>query len=137
MKKAKTNKLALIISVILIAIFVISACDSPEPRILSTYYYTPGGPFSTNVNDEDPRRRIRCTIIFEVVDEQAIEELEDVTFKVRSSVLSVLGELTIPEITTHRDFEDISRRLIERINDDLPTDYELFKKAYFTDFALE
>ena len=137
MKKVSVNKLALVISVILIALFLISACDSPEPRILSTYYYTPGGPFVTNVNDEDPRRRIRCTIIFEVVDEQAVVELEDVTFKVRSSVLAVLGELTIAEITTHRDFDDISTRLIERINEDLPTEYELFKKAYFTDFGLE
>ena len=137
MKKASINKLALVISVILIAMFLISACDSEDPRILSSFYYTPGGPFSTNVNDEDPRRRIRCTIVFEVVDERAIEELEDVTFKVRSSVLAVLGELTIPEITTHRDFDDISQRLIDRINEDLPTDYELFKKAYFTDFALE
>ena len=137
MKKTVLNRLAIIVPLILIALFVISACDSPEPRILSSFYYTPGGPFSTNVNDEDPRRRIRCTIVFEVVDERAIEELEDVTFKVRSSVLEVLGELTIPEITTERDFEDISNRLIEKINEDLPTDYELFKKAYFTDFVLE
>ncbi|MCL2819598.1 MAG: flagellar basal body-associated FliL family protein [Oscillospiraceae bacterium] len=137
MKKSMLSKIAIIIPIILIALFVISACDSPEPRILTSFYYTPGGPFTTNVNDNDPRRRIRCTIVFEVVDERAIEELDEVVFKVRSSVLSVLGELTIPEITTHRDFEDISRRLIERINEDLPTDHDLFKQAYFTEFALE
>ena len=137
MKKSILNRLAMVIPLILIAMFVISACDSPEPRILVAHYWTPGGPFSTNVNDDDPRRRIRCTIVFEVVDEAAIAELEEVTFKVRSSVLAVLGELTIPEITTQRDFDDISYRLIERINEDLPTDYELFKKAYFTDFVLE
>jgi len=137
MNKTILKRLAVIIPIILIAMFLISACDSPEPRILTAYYYTPGTPFTTNVNDNDPRRRIRCTIVFEVVDERAIEELDDVTFKVRSSVLAVLGELTIPEITTQRDFDDISRRLIERINEDLPTDYELFKKAFFTDFVLE
>ena len=136
MKKTTIRKIVIVTSIILIAVFAVSACNSPEPRILTAHYYTPGGPFQTNVNDSDPRRQIRCTIIFEVVDEQAVTELEEVTFKVRSSVLSVLGELTIAEITTHRDFDDISRRLIERINEDLPTDYELFKKAYFTDFAL-
>jgi len=137
MKKTVLKRLAMVIPLILIALFVISACDSPEPRILVSHYWTPGGPFSTNVNDDDPRRRIRCTIVFEVVDEAAIAELEEVVFKVRSSVLAVLGELTIPEITTQRDFDDISYRLIERINDDLPTDYDLFKHAYFTDFILE
>jgi len=136
MNKATIRKLAVIVSLVLVAAFLVSACDAPEPRIRTSFYYTPGGPFQTNVNDEDPRRQIRCTIIFEVVDEQAIEDLEGVTFKVRSSVLSVLGELTIPEITTHRDFEDISQRLIDRINEELPTDEILFKKAYFTDFAL-
>ena len=136
MKKATISKIALIVSLILVAAFLVSACDAPEPRIRTAFYYTPGGPFQTNVNDEDPRRQIKCTIIFEVVDEKAVEELEGVTFKVRSAVLSVLGELTIPEITTRRNFEDLSQRLIDRINEELPTDEILFKKAYFTDFAL-
>jgi len=136
MKKTIFKRLAIVIPVILIAVFLISACDSPEPRIPAAHYFTPGGQFQTNVNDEDPRRQIRCTIVFEVVDEQAIVELEDVTFKVRNSVLSVLGELTIPEITTHRDLDAISQRLVDRINEDLPSSYELFLRAYFTDFAL-
>ena len=137
MKKATLSKLTLVISVILIALFLISACDSPEDRVPTSYFFTPGGPFSTNVNDEDPRRRIRCMIVFEVVDERAIEELDEVTFIVRNSVLSVLGELTIPEITTHRNLDDISQRLVDRINEDLQAPYELFIWAYFTDFALE
>ena len=137
MKKAKMNKLALVISLVLIAVFLVSACDSPEPRVHESHYFSPGGPFSTNVNDDDPRRRIRCTIVFEVVDERAVEELEEVTFKVRSSVLSVLGDLTIPEITTHRDQDAIAERLVERVNADLDLPYDLFLWAYFTDFALE
>jgi len=137
MKKASKNKLALVLSVILIAIFFISACDAPYQRIQDSYYFSPGGPFSTNVNDEDPRRRIRCSLIFEVVDERAIEELDEVSFIVRNSVIAVLGELTIPEITTHRDLDDISQRLVERINHDLNAPYDLFLWAYFTDFALE
>jgi len=137
MKKATFNKIAIVLSVILITVFLISACDSPVPRVQEKFFFSPGGPFSTNVNDEDPRRRIRCAIVFEVVDEAAIEELNEVTFIVRNSVLSILGELTIPEITTERDLDNISQRLVDRINEDLETSYELIVWAYFTDFALE
>jgi len=142
MKKRAINKLALIISILLISVFLVSACDSDDPRILVAHYYSPGAPFATNIaildkdGNPDPRRQIRCTIVFEVVDERAVEELEGVTFKVRSSVLALLGELTVEEITIHRDFEDLSKRLIERINNDLPTEYELIKKAFFTEFVL-
>ena len=142
MKKKALNKLALIISVLLIAVFLVSACGSEDPRILVAHYYSPGAPFATNVaivdkdGNPDPRRQIRCTIMFEVVDERAIAELEEVTFKVRSSVLAVLSELTVEEITINRDFNDLSQRLIDRINDDLPTEYDLFKRAYFTEFLL-
>jgi len=137
MKKAALKKLAIVISIVLVAVFLVAACDSPEPRIATSYYFTTGAPFSTNINDEqNPRLQVRCNIVFEVVDERAIEELDNVVFKVRNSVLSVLGELTIAEITTHRDLDAISQRLVDRINEDLPTTYELFLRAYFTEFAL-
>jgi len=137
MNKATYKKIAIIMSVILIAVFLVSACDSPEPRIATTHYFTAGGPFSTNINDADnPRLQIRCTIVFEVIDEQAIEELDQVVFKVRSSVLSVLGELTIADITTNRNFDRLSDRLIDRLNEDIPSSYSLFERAYFTDFSL-
>ena len=137
MKKATYKKLAIVISIILIAVFVIAACDSPEPRIATTHYYSAGGPFSTNISDEaNPRLQVRCTIVFEVIDEKAIEELDQVVFKVRSSVLSVLGELTISDITINRDFDALSQRLVDKLNEDIPSTYELFVRAYFTDFSL-
>ncbi|MDR2589969.1 MAG: flagellar basal body-associated FliL family protein [Oscillospiraceae bacterium] len=136
MKKATFNKLALVVSVILIAVFILSACDSPDPRIPIKYTFNPGGQFSTNVNDEDPRRQIRCTIIFEVVDEAAVDELTENSFVVRSAVLSVLAKLTIPEITTNSNLDAIAERLIEKVNEDLQSTYDLVIGAYFTDFAL-
>jgi flagellar basal body-associated protein FliL len=135
-KKATFNKLALVVSVILIAVFILSACDSPDPRIPIKYTFNPGGQFSTNVNDEDPRRQIRCTIIFEVVDEAAVDELTENSFVVRSAVLSVLAKLTIPEITTNSNLDAIAERLIEKVNEDLQSTYDLVIGAYFTDFAL-
>ena len=142
MKKTILKRLAIVIPVILITMFLISACDSPDPRIAAAHYFSAGGQFQTNVTvldkdgNPDPRRQIRCTIVFEVVDEQAVAELEEVTFKVRNSVLAVLGELTLEEITVNRDLDAISQRLVDRINEDLPTTYELFLRAFFTDFAL-
>jgi len=135
MRKAALNKIVIVISILLIAVFFVSACDSPEPRIPEAFYLN-AGVFQTNVNDDDPRRQVRCTIVFEVVDERALEELADVEFIMRNAVLSVLSELTIPEITKDRDFEDISQRIVDRVNEDMPSPYELFIRAYFTDFAL-
>ena len=136
MRKTVFMKLALVVTVLLIAMFLISACDSPEPRIPAAHYFSPGASFQTNVTDGDPRRQIRCSVVFEVVDEQAILELEDVTFKVRNSVLAVLGELTTDEIMEHRNLEAISQKLVDRINEDIPSSIPLFVRAFFTDFAL-
>ena len=136
MKKTTLNKVILIISIILIATFILSACDSPPPRIPEKFFFNPGGPFSTNVNDEDPRRQVRCSVVFEVVDEEAIDELTEVTFIVRNSVIAVLGELTIDEMTTQRDLDNIIERLIVRVNEDVNSAIDLVIGAYFTDFAL-
>ena len=136
MKKTTLNRLALVISLILIAAFMLSACDSPQPRVPEKFFFNPGGPFSTNVNDEDPRRQVRCSLVFEVIDEAAIEELTEITFIVRNSVIAVLGELTIPEITTARDLDDIINRLVDRVNEDVNSHIDLVIGAYFTDFAL-
>ena len=135
MKKSTIRKVALVLVIVLTATMVLSACDAPEPRIPVKHFFNPG-PFSTNVNDEDPRRQVRCTVIFEVVDEAAIEELNEVIFIVRNSVLAVLSELTIPEITVRRNFDDIAQRLIDRVNEDLSSNIPLVVAAYFTDFAL-
>ena len=136
MKKATLNRIVLIISIILIATFLLSACDSPPPRIPITHAYNPGAPFSTNFNYEDPRRQVRCAVIFEVIDESAVDELTEKNYVIRNAVLSVLGELTMPELTTHRDFDDIAERLVARANEDLGSHIDLIIGAYFTEFAL-
>ena len=137
MKKATMKKLAVVISIVLIATFLISACDSADhARIPTKYFFNPGGPFATNVNDEDPRRQVRCTIVFEVIDEAAIEELTEITFIVRNSVLAVLAQLTIAEMTTQKDLDDIIERLVDRVNEDINSNINLVVGGYFTDFAL-
>jgi len=135
-KKKLLTRLAPVISIVLLALFLISACDSAPPRIPVTHTFSPGPAFSTNFNDEDPRRQVRCVVIFEVIDEAAIAEVEANVFVVRNAVLSVLGELTMPEITTERNFDDISQRLVERVNEDLGSNIDLVVRAYFTEFAL-
>jgi len=142
MKKATFKKLAVLIPMILIIIFVISACDSPDPRITPAYYYSPGGPFQTNItvldrdDNPDPRRQLRCAIVFQVVDEAATVELEAVNFIIRDAVLQVLGALTMEEITVNRDLVLIAERLVERINEEINSNIDLIVSAYFTDFAI-
>ena len=136
LKKATVNKLALVLSVMLLAALFLSACDSPAQRIPTVYTFNAGGPFATNFNNEDPRRQVRCIVVFEVVDEKAVDELTEHTFVVRNSVLSVLGELTMEELTTHRDLEDISQRLVERVNADVRSNIDLIVGAYFTEFGI-
>jgi len=141
-KKTTISKVALILSIVLIASLLLSACDAPAPRITPSYFFNPGGPFQTNVTiidkdgNPDPRRQIRCAIIFEVVDEGAIEELGEVNFVVRNSVLQVLGELTIDEITVDRDLDSIILRIVDKVNEDLSSHVDLVLWGYFTDFAL-
>ena len=142
MKNTTLRRLTLIISILLIATFLVSACGEPYLRIPQAYYFSPGGPFSTNITvmdrdgNPDPRRQIRCTIVFEVIDEDAIEELDEVVFIIRNAVLQVLGELTIEEVTVNRDLDSISQRLVDRINEEISSYYDLVVWAYFTDFAL-
>ena len=142
MKKATLNRLAVVVSILLIAVFIVSACDSPDPRITPAYYYSPGGPFQTNIialdKDEnpDPRRQLRCAVVFQVIDEAAIEELEAVNFIIRDAVLQVLGALTMEEITVNRDLIILAERLVERINEEINSNIDLVVSAYFTDFAI-
>ncbi|MCL2628344.1 MAG: flagellar basal body-associated FliL family protein [Oscillospiraceae bacterium] len=131
------NRLIPIVAVLLLALFVLAACDSPDPRIASVVTYSPGGQFSTNFSwEQNQRAQVRCLITFTVVDERAIEELTDHNFVIRNSVLSVLGELTIEEITTERDLNSLAERIVARVNEDLGASVELITGAYFTEFGL-
>ena len=142
MKKTTLSKVAVVISIVLITAFIISACDSPPPRIVPAYYFSPGGPFQTNITafdrDEnpDPRRQLRCSLVFEVIDEDAIDELTEINFVVRNAVLHVMGELTMDEVTIHRDMDDLIQRIVDRVNEDINSHIDLVVWAYFTDFAI-
>ena len=142
MQKATLSKIALVILVVFAAVFIVSACDSPPPRIAHAYYFSPGAPFQTNItafdrdDNPDPRRQLRCSIVFEVVDEAAIEELGEVSFIVRNAILQVMGELTMEEITVHRDLDDLMQRFVDRINEDIRSNINLIVWGYFSEFAI-
>jgi len=135
MKKAKA-RLALLIPIILILAFVLSACDSQDPRLATVYTYNPGAAFSTNINDDDPRRSVRVVVVFEVIDEAAVTELTAHNFIIRDSVLRVLGSLTMAEVTTNKDLDRISLSLVEGVNEALGGRVDLIIGAYFTEFSL-
>jgi len=123
------------IPAVLIIALLMSACNKQLPRLPAVYTYNPGAVFTTNIKDEDPRRVVKCSIIFEVLDEKAVAELADYNFAIRNAVISVLGELTSYELTIGKDLEDISKRLVIKANEAIYGP-DLIIGAYFTDFAL-
>jgi len=134
--KAIFKKIVPLVSVVLAGMFLLAACESAPPRVPAVHIFNPGTAFTTNFNHDDPRRQVRASMVFEVMDEAAIEELNTLVFVIRHSILAVLGELTMEELTTEKDIDDISLRLVERVNGDLGLSLDLILRAYFTDLAV-
>jgi len=134
--KAIIKKITPLVCAILVGMFLLAACDSPPPRVLPVHVFNPGVTFTTNFNHDDPRRQIRCAVVFEVLDEAAIEDLDSLNFIVRNAVLVVLGELTMEELTIDRDLDGIAERIVDRVNEDLGLPMNLVLRAYFTEFAI-
>jgi flagellar basal body-associated protein FliL len=134
-KKAIFKKIAPLVSAMLAGMFLLAACDSAPPRVLPVHTL-PLGSISTNFNHDDPRRQINTSIVFEVFDEAAVEELAPLTFIMRNAVLSILAELTLEDITTNRNLDYLGERIVERANNDLGLNIDLIVRAYFTDFAI-
>jgi len=139
MKRATQARTALLLAIVLALAMLASACAGEveqKPRLTATYTYNPGAQFQTNVSDADPRRVVRCSIVFEVIDEAAIEELFEYNYTIRNAVLIVLGKLTMDELTEGRDLVDISQKLVDQVNEAINSNYPLVLGAYFTDFLI-
>ena len=141
MKRVILSRLTLIILIVILAAILLSACDAPESRIAHSYTFNPGAAFQTNFNIGDdpqnnPRWQIRVMLVFEVLDENAIAELEAHNHVVRNAVLAELGNLTMPEITTHRNLDELGERIVHRVNQDLGTNIPLVLDVYFTEFGI-
>jgi len=115
--------------------FLLVACND-ESRIPSVHSYSPGGQFSTNINSDDPRRQVRASIVFEVIDEAAVEELTEVNFIIRHTVIRVLGSLTMEDMIPERDLDELATRLVHEVNAALATHFDLIIGVYFTEFYL-
>jgi len=144
MFKAKENtrtkvmpaRLISLIITVLIAVLLASACNQQGPRLPATYTYNPGPVFVTNINSEDSRRVVKCAVVFEVIDNAAVEELNAHNFAIRNAVLVVLGELTLEEVTTNKDLSVVSQRLVDEVNKTVSSQVDMFTGAYFTEFVL-
>ena len=140
--KTAFKRITPIVAIVLLAVLLLAACEEDVPRLSNIATYNPGAAFSTNFNTDDPRRQVKCSVIFEVIDELAVEELNEHNYKVRNSTLDVLGELTMEEITTSRHLSAIAERIVVRVNADLNAidsngeSIDLVIRAYFTEFVL-
>ena len=124
----------MLVTVILAVAMLLSACTKQAPRLPTPFTFSPGAAFTANIKDESPKKLVKCAVIFEVVDEAATTELASYTFVIRNAILEVLGELTEEELTVNRDIQDIALRLVEKINEVVPSNIPLVVGAYFTDF---
>ena len=136
MKKIASKPSVFFIPVILIALLLLSACGGDDPRLAAVYTFNPGAPFTTNINDEDHRRTVRCAVIFKVIDEAASEELNGRAFVIRDTIIAVLGDLTLEELTVNKDLHAISERLVTEVNIAVNAEIDLIVGAYFTEFTL-
>ena len=137
MKRSRLLKLAMLVLAVLMVASLASACNKtdPAPRLPTSFSYNPGANFQTNINDEDPRRVVRCSVVFSVVDEEAITELAEYNYVIRNAVLIVLGELTLVELKEHRDLADIAQRMVDKVNEAINGNLDLVTGAYFTEFV--
>ena len=137
MKKHSPVRFVLFLSLVLIALTLLSACGSDEaPRLPAIYTYNPGAAFTSNINDPEPRKLVKCAIIFEVYDEAAATDLAAYNSIIRNSVLVVLGELTSDELTENRDLDAIAQRIVSQVNTALGGRIDIVTAAYFTEFTL-
>ena len=136
MKKLKHIRPTLLVPAILILAFLFSACAAEVPRLPAPYTYNPGAAFTTNVNDDDPRRLVKCAVVFEVIDATAIEDLAPYNFVIRNAVITVLSGLTVEDLTTNRDLQEISQKLVDKVNESIYGQINLIVGAYFTEFSV-
>ena len=135
MRKFSKARVISFIMAFLLGALLLTACNK-NTRVPKVYTYSPGAAFSTNINDPEPRRVLKCVVMFEVIDEDAIAELTDINFIIRNAVISELSKLTMEELTTERNMDDISQRLVDCVNAVIPSNINLVLRAYFTDFLL-
>jgi flagellar basal body-associated protein FliL len=135
-KRLNRNRILSLVFALLLIASLLSACNKTDPRVPKVYTYSPGAAFSTNINDPEPRRVLKCVVLFEVIDEDAVTELTDLNFIIRNACIAELSSLTLEELTINRNIDDVSQRLVDCVNAVIPSNINLVVRAYFTDFLL-
>jgi flagellar basal body-associated protein FliL len=82
------------------------------------------------------RRVVKCAVMFEVIDDKAGIELTEHNSTIRNAILVVLGGLTLEELTTDKDLNEISQRIVNQVNEAVGSRVNLIVGAYFTEFKL-
>ena len=137
MMKLGRLRSAILIPVALIVTMLMSACGQQTVvRLPQAFTYNPGGNFQTNITADNPNKVVRCSIVFQVIDEAAIEELDSYNALIRNATLIVLSSLTEDELVPSRDLEEIASRIVEHVNDAVNSHIDLIVGAYFTEFVI-
>jgi len=136
--KKTSVRFVIFVSAVLIFAFLLSACGAktPDPRLPTPFTHNPGAAFTVNIKGDDTRRMVKCTLMFEVIDEAAVNEVAQYNYAIRNAVIIALSELTLEELTTDRDLKEISQKIVTQVNGSLRSHIDLIVGAYFTDFAV-
>jgi len=129
-------KKTLLFAILIVTLLSLAACNAQEARLPKLHSYNPGTAFTTNLNVDDIKRVVNCSIVFEVIDEAAVEEMTEYNFVVRDAVLKVLGSLTMNEVTQYRDLDAIALRIVEEVNAALGGRVDIVADAYFVTFQV-
>ena len=137
MKKVGRARFTILIPAALLMAVLMSACAPPvQSRVPQTYTYNPGTNFQTNITAAKPDKVVRCSVVFKVIDEAAIGELDTYNAAIRNAKLIVLSNLTEEDLLPKRDLEEIALRIVEQVNSAIDSNINLVIGAYFTEFVL-
>lgn len=115
------------------------ALVQPAPKVVvvaekfgPTY---PIGEFTANLADKDVRRYIQTTIVFELNEEKASEEISQRNPQIRDAIYSILGSYRRDDILDEQGKIRLREEIMNKVNSFL--EKGRVKNVYFTQFIVQ
>ena len=105
----------------------------PKEKPAIREYYVPGEFFVTNVKDS--RYLLKTTIVLEISETDMAEYLTKNNHIIRDVIVFTLREMTEEELRETGVQNDLRRKLVDRLNEELEVEY--ITTIYFNDFVLQ
>lgn len=139
----KIKKISLLLSIVIIAICVLSACSlfgggdavraDGLPALDKRIYWSPGGEFVTNVKD-NPKMLVR-TVVSLMLSKDESADLEANSAAIRNIILQILMEKTEEDLLADDVITVLEEEMNERLSDFLGMNE--FLRVYISDFVMQ